>query len=85
MRPWTTDLKTGGRRREMGDKRRVIYHLSNGKGGQIGAKAKKIGFFGLAAVANVTNVRFKSSTVPMQIIILACKPSERKSRDTATV
>ena len=68
----------------MGDKRRVIYHLSN-RGSNRCEGEKNWGFFGLAAVANVTNVRFKSSTVPMQIIILACKPSERKSRDTATV
>ena len=65
------------------------YHLSNDKGGQMGAKVKKWVFWGVAttaaAVANVTNASFKSSTVPLQTIVLACEPSERKSKDTAAV
>ena len=35
-----------------------------------------------AAVANVTNASFKSSTVPLQTILFACEPSERKSKDS---
>ena len=38
-----------------------------------------------AAAANVTNASFKSSTVPLQTTLLACAPSERKSKDTAAV
>ena len=56
----------------------------------MGAKVKKMVFWGAAstaaAVANVTNASFKSSTVvPLQTILLACEPSERKSKDTAAV
>ena len=55
----------------------------------MGAKVKKLFFLGVAstaaAVANVTNASFKSSTVPLQTILLACEPSERKSKDTAAV
>ena len=55
----------------------------------MGAKVKKMGFLGAAstaaAVANVTKASFKSSTVPLQTILLACEPSERKSKDTAAV
>ena len=56
-----------------------------------GVKVKKMFFGGAAstaaAVANVTNTSFKSSTstVPLQTILLACEPSERKSMDTAAV
>ena len=62
---------------------------SNGKGGQMGAKVKQMFFWGAAstaaAIANVTNASFKSSTVPLQTILLACEPSERKSKDMAAV
>ena len=55
----------------------------------MGAKVKKWVFWGVAttaaAVANVTNASFKSSTVPLQTILLACEPSERKSKETAAV
>ena len=56
----------------------------------MGAKVKKMFFWGAAstaaAVANVTNASFKSSTVLLQTILLACEPSdERKSKDTAAV
>ena len=55
----------------------------------MGATAKKMFFWGAAsiaaAVANVTNTSFKSSTVPLQTILLAYEPSERKSKDTAAV
>ena len=37
------------------------------------------------ADANVTNASFKSSTVPLLTTILACEPSERKSKETAAV
>ena len=66
-----------------------IYNLSNGKEGQMGAKVKKMFFWGVAltaaAVASVTNASFKSSTVLLQTILLACEQSERKSKDTAAV
>ena len=55
----------------------------------MGAKAKRNGFLGgglhRPAVANVTNTIFKSSTVPLQTTLLACEPSERKSKETAAV
>ena len=38
-----------------------------------------------AAVANVTNTSFKSSTVPLQPTVLACDPLERASKETAMV
>ena len=38
-----------------------------------------------AATTNVTNASFKSSTVPLQTTLLACEPSERKSKETAAV
>ena len=57
--------------------------------GSNGREGEKMGFLGAAstaaAVANVTNASFKSSTVPLQTILLACEPSERKSKDTAAV
>ena len=54
------------------------------------AQRQKNVFFGgaastAAAVANVTNASFKSSTIPVQTILLACEPSERKIKDTAAV
>ena len=42
-------------------------------------------FFWGAAVTNLINASFKSSTVPLQTILLVCEPSERKSKDTAAV
>ena len=63
--------------------------MAKAKGGQMGAKVKKMVFLEAAStttiVANVTNVSFKSSTVPLQTILLAWEPSERKSKDTAAV
>ena len=63
--------------------------MAKAKGGQMGAKVKKMFFLEAAStttiVANVTNVSFKSSTVPLQTILLAWEPSERKSKDTAAI
>ena len=57
--------------------------------GSNGCEGEKMFFWGAAstaaAVANVTNASFKSSTVPLQTILLAYEPSERKSKDTAAV
>ena len=62
--------------------------MAKGRGSN-GREGEKMGFLGAAstaaAVANVTNASFKSSTVPLQTILLACEPSERKSKDTAAV
>ena len=55
----------------------------------MGVKVKQMGFLGAAsttvAVANVTIANFKSCTVSLLSILLACEPSERKSKDTAAV
>ena len=63
--------------------------MAKAKGGSNGREGKKKGFLEAAStatiVANVTNVSFKSSTVPLQTILLAWEPSERKSKDTAAV
>ena len=53
----------------------------------MGVKVKQMVFLGAAsttvAVANVTIANFKSCTVSLLSILLACEPSERKSKDTA--
>ena len=48
-------------------------------------EGKQMSFLWAASTANVTNASFKSSTVPLQTTLLACAPSERKSKDTAAV
>ena len=57
-------------------------------GGQIRAKENKVCLLWAAsttdAAANVTNASF-NSLVPLQTILLACEPSERKSKETAAV
>ena len=60
-----------------------------GSGCQMGENEKKVSLFwadsAAAAAANLTNASFKSSTVPLQTTLLACAPSERKSKEMATV
>ena len=68
------------------DMKRAFREKFNGGGGQMRANKKKASLLWAASTAaNVTNARFKSSTVPLQTTLLTCEPSQRKRKEMAAV